>query len=1369
MMAGLIVTILVALDAEGIINGLHSKVPAERAEAAKQAAVLRDPRLLPELVKLLGDRETDPQWQAVLALAAYGEAAAASVVEGLAAEDEPARWKAENALQMIGKPALPYIYRGLRHRNVYVRRHCAWLLGEIPDKASIPDLVRAVDDEDETVRWKAAFSLKKLGPDALPPLIQTLGSNSSRARRVAAFMLGEFGVNQAIPALVRALSDPDADTRWKAAGSLAKLGDEAVPPTAEVMKQPNPEARRAAVWVIQQLAKPPHAHLLGQALNDADPEVRWKAAAGLKSLGDAGLPELTPALKSGNPDVRKAAIWAIRSIGTPQATEILGRLSTPAPTVELKPCPVVSARGRWAYQLLDPQSATYNLWIECDPADGAARIVTDWTDEKNYVLLEATRSNLLVGEVVDGKEVLQELRRPPSPAGSLSFLVKRRAQHVAVFLNNILVGRYWRPAKEGARPGIGASTAKAGFAPPRIQKVTALDFSDDFMRTSFSTGGWHILMGNWTVESTMEPSLSPNPFRCIGTATTTALCVTGSDFWDDYELSASICPRDEARFGVCFDFRDLGDYYLVVCDPQTSRIALSQAVAGEYRERAAAVAPIWVGHWYRLQVVASGGLIRVSLNGKDTIHLEGEHLPGGGIGLYTESTTGTLFDDIRVCSKRIVRLDPDLDYQPIEATCGDFSGLKTGRGVNSGVLPVPVDSQFRWTVAGKFVIGAAGLTVGKHLFKVSKPLFGKARVTLTSGGEPLEERPAEVSPLRGVELAANCVDGYATFLVDGKRAAEAYVGSVESVGLWTDGGVKYTRVQYEALEPPRPLPLESAKFKMHAHMDGWAARSGIWSAAPFEGTQVFWHKGAFYGAMGLEVEYKPGLTGAAEAHLFFAEEFDPAKSYHLAVTPTDASLFLRSRLLKRVPHGETKPAYIALRKSGTALAATVEGKPVIVVDAAGQAPGASAPAHALPLRIGFAGKGVAPNLDTVEITSSNAFDFLFEDAPTDWYPLGGLWKVNNRWKCSPQWSWLAGVSETVGAFWHRQSLSGNIHFELFAGIKMASPTPPYYPRIGDINFALCGDGYNLDSGYTFIYGGWNNTKSVLLRKGKVVAESASVRMPPFEGPLERFHRHWFHLQGTRTYNSDGTATLTLVVDGVKAFDFVDREPLAGGQSAIWTWNQGIMIARVRLYAEKLGECVLPTRPPASSLVPSQATFPLRVDFEKDTGEWKPLEEKNTGESRPLETVSLAVRSPGFKSGHALEIVNAQPGGTFAAQALSSPFDPQKYPTLAFDYRIPPDCKINLYVQVEGRPQPFEIVLTAPESGKYPKLSSLPIAADNEWHHAELPLGQLLAAQNVAALVKGIVFANYSDRDYLGCGIGGNHFLTTYWLDNFEVR
>ena len=66
-------------------------------------------------------------------------------------------------------------------------------------------------------------------------------------------------------------------------------------------------------------------------------------------------------------------------------------------------------------------------------------------------------------------------------------------------------------------------------------------------------------------------------------------------------------------------------------------------------------------------------------------------------------------------------------------------------------------------------------------------------------------------------------------------------------------------------------------------------------------------------------------------------------------------------------------------------------------------------------------------------------------------------------------------------------------------------------------------------------------------------------------------------------------------------------------------------------------------------------------------------------------------------------------------------------------------------------------------------SSLSLTADNEWHHAELPLGQLLKAQNVTSAVKGIVFANYADKDYLGCGIGGNHFLTTYWIDNFEIR
>jgi len=72
-------------------------------------------------------------------------------------------------------------------------------------KIRLEYFVGMLGDEDPGTRWKAAESLARLGdPDALDPLILALEDEDWRVRQKAAWALGVLGDRRAIPALRRA-------------------------------------------------------------------------------------------------------------------------------------------------------------------------------------------------------------------------------------------------------------------------------------------------------------------------------------------------------------------------------------------------------------------------------------------------------------------------------------------------------------------------------------------------------------------------------------------------------------------------------------------------------------------------------------------------------------------------------------------------------------------------------------------------------------------------------------------------------------------------------------------------------------------------------------------------------------------------------------------------------------------------------------------------------------------------------------------------------------------------------------------------------------------------------------------------------------
>jgi hypothetical protein len=444
------------------------------------------------------------------------------------------------------------------------------------------------------------------------------------------------------------------------------------------------------------------------------------------------------------------------------------------------------------------------------------------------------------------------------------------------------------------------------------------------------------------------------------------------------------------------------------------------------------------------------------------------------------------------------------------------------------------------------------------------------------------------------------------------------------------------------------------------------------------------------------------------------------------------------------------------------------------------------------------------NLKAASAWGANSYDTTFTGAPTEWYVQKGVWEVTERWKCDPRWTWFGGHSHPTPVLWSKHDYAGDLVLEFYAGIQMNQKEPPYYLRPSDLNATLCGNGTDLSSGYSFIFAGWDNAVSRIIKgHNQILAEANSLSAvfdrPSPDGDLNRFHRHWYRI---RIEKHGGHLRYT--VDDQLVAEATDPNPLESGKIALWTVNNGLMIARVRLWYERQA----PTKPfpdlaaahgAANRGEPNAPVSALHNDFEHSLGAWQALpgewanrrmgEWANVADSQTRKLAD-SLRSPFLSlddttaaAGHrSLRVTNLTSGGEFAVRAVSEPFDAAQYPLLSFAYRLCGRVAVNVHIKVLDTWHTLGFTLAAEESTAPQAeaeasalqrrwLGQIPsVGFDNQWHPARFDLGAALRRfyPTGPLTVQEIVLANRSPDRYLFAGFGGNGFGTTYYLDDFRI-
>jgi len=124
-----------------------------------------------------------------------------------------------------GEPVLPAIAPMLDAPEPDNRWWAVRLLAEISDSETPLLLIKALQDEDSSVRQCAALAISRQGDErAVPALIQSLSETDSLMVRLAANALVAIGP-AAVPALLDLVREGTPVTRFEAVRALALIGD----------------------------------------------------------------------------------------------------------------------------------------------------------------------------------------------------------------------------------------------------------------------------------------------------------------------------------------------------------------------------------------------------------------------------------------------------------------------------------------------------------------------------------------------------------------------------------------------------------------------------------------------------------------------------------------------------------------------------------------------------------------------------------------------------------------------------------------------------------------------------------------------------------------------------------------------------------------------------------------------------------------------------------------------------------------------------------------------------------------------------------------------------------------------------------------
>ena len=187
-------------------------------------------------------------------------------------------------------------FKQLKHPNPHIRNRAMIDIVEHQDETTVPRLMAALDAEDTVYRRAAVKTLGAVGADAVPAIVEALGSSDNvTVRGSCAKALAQVALNYpnspfpevGLQGLKQSLNDPNPVVHIASAMALGEIGDAALEILLETLQSTDNLA--LAVSIVNALASVGGEQVgvvLGQLAEDdtVDDYVQQTAASALSRL-----------------------------------------------------------------------------------------------------------------------------------------------------------------------------------------------------------------------------------------------------------------------------------------------------------------------------------------------------------------------------------------------------------------------------------------------------------------------------------------------------------------------------------------------------------------------------------------------------------------------------------------------------------------------------------------------------------------------------------------------------------------------------------------------------------------------------------------------------------------------------------------------------------------------------------------------------------------------------------------------------------------------------------------------------------------------------------------------------------------------------
>jgi len=205
-----------------------------------------------------------------------------ALVRCLSEPDPVIRKRASDALIAIGTPAVPYLLSALQSPRTLMRLGAIEALAGIRDPASARPLIARLQKEKHSeLLCAVVFALGEIGsPEAIPCLVRLLSDNAKFLRYAAAVSLDRLGWE---PENERdRLRYRIARCDWDA---VRMAGPAAVQPLCDISHDPDPAIRSRVVTLLGEIGAGEGCRACEAGIRDRDPGVRWASVLAAMNCG----------------------------------------------------------------------------------------------------------------------------------------------------------------------------------------------------------------------------------------------------------------------------------------------------------------------------------------------------------------------------------------------------------------------------------------------------------------------------------------------------------------------------------------------------------------------------------------------------------------------------------------------------------------------------------------------------------------------------------------------------------------------------------------------------------------------------------------------------------------------------------------------------------------------------------------------------------------------------------------------------------------------------------------------------------------------------------------------------------------------------